>query len=433
MPEVFSYRGWIPVLSGYISFRNACGQLIPARCGIPSVRGDLADKDGLFVIQERELKDETVPSISWTHLRNKLPASTGMFTFSMQSTWTDADQTAIKGRVYARPTKANSSIGDVAPDHSLLPVIVNETNGWVVDFTLARCGTIDLTWGEIEPASVLEIIDTEFSETSAEDAINRLTFQTYLFLKDFVHSHKFHNGDDDSILVPYRVTSSEDSSWFERTARNLHASIITSMRGGRFDTLNATGQTAYLRTFLRLAEKDNSLQCGLAVPSLDVLLEGCRAKLERERLVESEKTSLGAILLTLLFSFVAVLVAMLQLLQIPCISAFANTSSCSHKFQVNPFAVDVAEFALGHWAWSVAAVYLLVCIILYVFFRRAMHDIVSQRIGHRRLDWVLLRPVFGSLLGDHGRVLATIWLVLLVAFVLGLVWLAMLGLISSVR
>lgn len=430
MPNETIYRGWLPVLSGYISFRNASGQMIAQRCRMPFVWGGLSHPDGLHVQQLRELKDELVPSASWNPFRNLLPASTGMFLFSMQTSWVDESENAICGLVYARPaspdSKCERGVNDVIPP---MTGVVPETNGWILEFSVGRAGVIDLSWGNFNLEAALDIIDTEFTEVTAKEAAARLAFQTYLFLKDYIHSHKFHNGDDDSILIPYQITDNDDTTWYEKTARNLHASVVTSMRGGRFDVINAIGQISYLRTFLSLAKRNGASFPAINRKSLDVLLAGCEAKLERIKLVEAESTSLGGIILTLLFSFVAVLIAMLQLLQIPCIDIFAIKGGCS-LFTVNPFAFQVADFVLGNWLWSVAGVYACVLIILFVFFRRSIHDIISQRIGHRRLDWIVLRPIFGSLLGDHGRIAASIWVILLSLIVLALLWT---GIVASIR
>lgn len=409
------YRGWIPVLSGYISFRNASGQSIHSRCRLPSVWGDLPGPEGLTVRQLRELRDDLMPSISWRRFRNRVPADTGMFVFSMRAWWADADETAIRGFVYARP--ANTTAEETIPQAT---GIVRETNGWVLEFSLDRSGIVDLSWGDCDLNSVLDIIDTEFSDATPQEAADRLTFQTYLFLKDFVHSHKFHNGDDDSILVPYRIQSDDDISWYQKTARNLHASIVTAMRGKRFDVLNAMGQISYLRAFLELRSKIDVNFSALSDVSLDALLSGCEAKLERAKLVESESSSMGSILLTLLFSIVAVIVAMLQLLQIPCISVFSKSEYCSEVFNVSPYALVAAKIVLENWLWSVIGVYAGVLLVLFMFFRGVMHDLVSQRIGHRRWDWILLRPVFGNLLGDNGRLVASCWVLALTVIIFGL-------------
>lgn len=413
------YRGWIPVLSGYISFRNASGQAIHTRCSLPSIDGDLSGLDGLNVQQLRELRDDLTPSLSWRPFRNTVPADTGIFIFSMKAWWADKNEGAIRGFVYARPATTPTDATDSIP-----PVtgIVRETNGWILEFTLDRKGIIDLSWGDYDLNAVLDIIDTDFLDATPQETADRLTFQTYLFLKDFVHSHKFHNGDDDSILVPYRIQSNEDGSWYEKTARNLHASIVTAMRGRRFDVLNAMGQISYLRAFLELQPKAGPEFTAFGQGALDSLFAGCDAKLERGKLVESESSGMGSILLTLLFSFVAVIIAMLQLLQIPCISIFSKSIDCSVVFDVSPYALETAKIVLGNWLWSVAGVYAGVLLILFFFFRGVMHDLVSQRIGHRRWDWILLRPVFGNLLGDHGRLAASFWVLVFAAVIFGLLW-----------
>lgn len=413
------YRGWIPVLSGYISFRNASGQTIHTRCRLPSIEGDLSSPDGLNVKQLRELRDDLMPSLSWRPFRNTVPANTGIFVFSMKAKWTDTNEGAIHGFVYARPAATKTDSTDSIPP---IAGIVQDTNGWILKFRLDRKGIVDLSWGDCKLETVVNIIDTDFLDATPQEIADRLTFQTYLFLKDFVHSHKFHNGDDDSILVPYLIQSKKDSSWYEKTARNLHASIVTAMRGRRFDVLNAMGQISYLKAFLELQPKAAPKFTAFGQGALDSLLAGCDAKLERGKLVESESSGMGSILLTLLFSFVAVIIAMLQLLQIPCISIFSKSTDCSVTFDVSPYAPVTAKIVLENWLWSVTGVYAGVLLILFFFFRGVMHDLISQRIGHRRWDWILLRPVFGNLLGDYGRLTASFWVLAFAAVIFGLLW-----------
>lgn len=219
-----------------------------------AISGDLSDQLGLKVEQQRELRDDIVPSLSWRRFRNRVPAITGMFHFSMQAAWTDHSESEIHGFIYARPITPELSIDATLPPFT---GVVSETNGWITSFQLDRKGIVTLDWGNCDADSILEIIDSEFFNVSAQEAQDRLTFQTYLFLKDFIHSHKFHNGDDDSILVPYRIETDDDVSWYDKTARNLHASIVTAMRGRRFDVLNAMGQISYLDAFLQLRSGAN--------------------------------------------------------------------------------------------------------------------------------------------------------------------------------
>src|SRR4030065_435767 len=104
----------------------------------------------------------------------------------------------------------------------------------VVDFSLYRDGITELSYQGINPECAYDFV-----------------LEAYSFLKDLVHSHKFHQHDDDAIIVPYPVINDTDTKWIEKTIRNLHKSIVSIYRNTNYqaDLINAIGRLSYLESF----------------------------------------------------------------------------------------------------------------------------------------------------------------------------------------
>jgi hypothetical protein len=141
-----------------------------------------------------------------------------------------------------------------------------------------------LNWGDLAPDQIGLIVDLTDADVGLFEKL--LTFETFSFLKDLIHNHKFHGTSDDSIVVPVKVTDDSDERWRDETARNIHRAIISSVRNlpAQLELTNALGKICYLRTFLSISK---TRYCDQLSASLENLERSVETRLTRESFVST--------------------------------------------------------------------------------------------------------------------------------------------------
>lgn len=252
-----------------------------------------------------------------------------------------------------------------------------------------------------------------------------LTFETFSFLKDLIHNHKFHSVDDDSIVVPIKIKDACDEHWKDETARSIHRAIISALRNSpsRLELTNALGKICYLRTFLSLG---NTTFCKALLKSLDNLEKSIEVRLEGRVLSTSAWDVIRSTWITILLACVATAMTLVQLFQIPCIRGMSHNENCSSAFMLPSSAVWLTDALLSNWTTFFVGIFVTLCLIGYLANRRSILELYSQRTGSERWDWHVMRFFYGLAL-TKGKYMALLWLTMLA----GAMWLIMGFLIYS--
>lgn len=405
------YKGWIPVASGFLSYTNIRGQIIPGRCSEPPTIEGSPD-DGRFQISStRSLIDK--PSA--------LASADDQYDFVCRAERADQNgEERLAGIIFAYPRVERRTAETVLKDQNIRPGVHRVCLGWAIAFTLCRNGFVTLDWGDTTREQIEWIFDTD--DIPADQAERLLTFESFSFLKDLAHNHKFHSIDDDSIVVPIPVTSDSDESWKDWTARSIHRAVVSSFRNhpARIELANAIGKICYLRTFLKLA---NTPFCQQMLESLDNLNRAIDARMQRESVHSGGWEVFKSVWLSIFLAAIATLVTLVQLLQIPCIETLGGATGCKTVFHVQPSTIRVADFLLSNLTSAAVVLFVVLASIGYLATRRSMLDLLSQRMGGETFDWYLLRFVYGLAL-TKGKYMAFFWLTLFAAFILSLLGVA---------
>jgi hypothetical protein len=373
-----SYQAWVPNVSGNLSFTNIQGCGIRGRAFPPATRNHLGDeKNGrLTTLQQRNLSDTLK-----ANLHRKLDKEGEILYLlhaSVQNLWTETE--CLAGSIYTFPvlelTEAEKQLikkflNRTIEDYEISDLI----NGWggrpgtaEIEFVLFRDGFVSL----------------EMSGDKGE-ATDSLVFEAFSFLKDLVHTHKFHRHEGDAIVVPYKVDGRDDTRWVIRTLRNIHKSIIFTYRSAKHprEILNAIGKLSYLEAFQN-AVLEKKLIENNKLTNIDTLRSSLSTRLECLKDDESRHDGIIQTGLTVSLSILALIFTMLQLLQIPCIKGLTLSGECDRGiyFEVSNNSLEVVKQVLDHWLELGSGVPIVVFILLTVAYYGRINRWINDSMGH---------------------------------------------------
>lgn len=403
------YKSWIPNVSGYLSFSNIKGVKIPGRAEHAQTYNQLSDESMscIHALQKRNLSD-TIYSVF---------DSKGMFWYVLSASIQNKDEEdLLVGKIYTYPLQSLSKEEEVligsfgratdqkATADKLIAVRENNSATRVVEFKLYRDGFIEL------------FCDDSYSR-NADDFM----LEAYSFLKDLVHSHKFHCYDDDAIIVPYPVTSTIDKKWIKKTVKNLHKSIVSTYRNTNYkaDIINAIGRLSYLESFMSILRqrKYDEIAGSINTAALRSSLE---AKLNSAELDGNGKAIILQVYIPIFLAIIALIIGVTQLLQLPCINGLTfSEGACTHGgFDLPDSAFKLAKAGLENWYNLIVLLPLgMVVLILYVqrdiFFRWLNHN-----ISHGFVGWIQ-RIAMSTASGiKFGQILVSLVIVIVIAILL---------------
>lgn len=418
------YKGWIPVASGFLSFTNIRGQVIAGRCSTaPSMTGSLDKVGEICVIKsKRTLIDRPLES-----LRSAIRRRDESYSFECRAAREEIKgEEHLVGVVIAHPSAKANEAERVKAVCDIKPGVYERSSCWVIAFKLARNGCIELDWGSLRPGEISKIVDIQPGEEQTAEKL--LTFESFSYLKDLIHNHKFHSIDDDSIVVPVKVDAPHDNCWMDTTARSLHRAIISSVRSGStyHDLSNALGKTAYLRTFLSLSPSNFCKEMLQSLGNLETTIE---IRLNRQEAESNIRDTVKNTWTTIVLACVATAMTLFQLIQIPCIEGLSKDDSCDVTFKVSKEVISSTYILLDNWSVFFVGTFALLCLIGYGTSRRAILDLYSLRTGNEKWDWHVMRFLYGFAL-TNGTYMALLWLTILFGVIAGLIGVAVYGLIS---
>lgn len=242
------YIGWVPTVTGHLSFTTIGSGSFPAVCSRKDVDGTF------FILQRRDLLDVLVPYAEGSEvasyfrelLANLVIGISGRFWFVLSAKpSTDGDR--CSGQILMIPAANNrnkiSKIRDwfksdnQAGAEDLLRACESVAR-YSADFELERAGK-----AEIRPKPDLG--------TMGEELRLLLANQAFFFLKDISHVHQHHHRTHDAITeVTEFLDSQPDDLWVPQTQFSLYRAIIRYKRFKNEKALfRASGILAYAQSF----------------------------------------------------------------------------------------------------------------------------------------------------------------------------------------
>lgn len=411
-----NYKAWIPNVSGNLSFSNIKGTRIPSRAKYPTTINRIGDESSglIYSLQERDLSD------------SPLPTKEGKFYYLLkamiQNKWQENE--LLEGVVITFPVTETSK-----EDKQLLKSFTTKdfsqinadklienwaisSYGIVVDFKLCRDGVLDMEYEwKIYPG----LINDELRSINYS-----ILFESYSFLKDLIHAHKFHKYDDDAIVVPYAEEENPNEIWMVKTIRNLHKSIVFTYRNAKHheDILHAIGKISYLESFQKVVKRrlNNKAREDFWIDT-EQLRNSLNLKLQAQEMKESNNSDTQQLVLNVVFFVFAFVISMSQLLQIPCIKGLTySKEDCTTQlgkeiiFSLDSSSLDYVDALLKYWTSITIGMPLALLVVLMLLNWSRIGRCINNNIGHYWWGSAIRYTMAYGLSGKGGKVIAYLWL-----------------------
>lgn len=404
------YKSWVPNVSGCLSFSNIKGSRITGRAKAPQTHNFLSDRNKKFIysLQLRNLSDT---------LYHRFDES-GKFYFQLSAHVDENDH--LLGHVYIYPLTSLAPVEkqlvkaiekcEQDPTNEVQQLINKRTysdndSTKLVKFSLDRDGIITLECDEPN-----------------EELCHSFVLEAFSFLRDLIHTHKFHRTDDDAIIVPYKEEVEGDLAWVRETARNIHKSIVSSYRNTSYpgDLINAIGRLEYLESFHDVIRKRGwERLVGINTQTL-------RSSLETRGNALRKNDELGEvisqIIIPTVFAILAFFIGMMQLLQLPCVDGLswsaASPGNCAQPgFKIPPAALDFAQWVLTHWFQITLACTGGIALLLAFFRGKLFFQFLGKHMGEGPVWWVQ-QVILSLAIGAPGRLGASLIVICMMMLIL---------------
>lgn len=318
MTSTERYRGWLPNVSGRLSFSTFGDTTHPTR----SVTETAAGPASRYIIsyQARNTSDVVLPHPGFLgRLVAGLASDFIFLCIARTERGANGPEEYLRGRLYMfnRKSWKDAVKEQVVREQTNLAEIANPLNDFTVDhysgqaFSALSEGLISLSdysaKFETSRNGITEIevdeglvnsdrFDPDWNFNRTRQMHLMLTAQLFFFLRDIGHRHRHHNPRTDTLVDIYRYDGSDDIQWRLSTLYRIYRKIITLNRSPKEDTFDdALGLIAYADTFqkISLVDHDESAFKSLSVyhsENMKLSVAATRSKMEY-RLLEHEKKS----------------------------------------------------------------------------------------------------------------------------------------------
>ena len=277
------YKGWVPTLTGRLSFKHFGVAKKPIRA-VRRLRQ--FDDGGLLAVafQRRKPKDSILPE--WIRKRRGIYST---FYF-LAVGHTDGPDNSLYGRLYvfcdtpSTPWKAirkgihrrkespetlfhqveTANLGQT-PSHEYQILLaefdeqLHEDAFFSTDFQLERTGELTLSIPTSEDLFRIGAHNkvsgkVKYDPESADVAT--LGHQTYMFLKEICHTHQHHPDGNDTMITAHRADNAADANeWKRQTCRQLHHYVVEYKKHQKpYYAFASCGVISYLESFSRIME-----------------------------------------------------------------------------------------------------------------------------------------------------------------------------------
>jgi hypothetical protein len=373
------YTGWVPNVSGFLSFSHIGGMPVRNRTFGEDVFPPtkfLEDAPRLSLLQERNLSDR--PAIGWLNKNSRR----GRLTFLMLAELQDSarDIRKLSGVILFAPSGLDAPLRRLhaGVKDSSVDSLAESTTDALKQLSVGQAAAFCAVRFELESDGVVQL--QSIANAGPNDEGGPLcAFEAYSFLKDVLHKHRFHSGADDAMLELTQCGPG-DQLWVERVLRNLHRSVISSFRNTNPSAqVEGLGKLAYLESFIRVLERrDIKPRPEYSVTSLRSALEAHQTRGLQER---DEKSLLWSYMLSMAAIVVPVIFVTLQLLQMPCIEGLSNSDLCKQSFTISPVMMALAASVLRNLDWLLLATILVAAGVVLTINRKRLFAYNSDKLS----------------------------------------------------
>ena len=328
--EQWPYFGWIPSVSGWLSFSHAgsvtTSHYILKASAFNNTLPDKAGVQALVIHQNRNLSDRPFSTFPLLAKRGRGKRGFWDFFACLRINEGSGEQT-LRGRVWVfsstKQSEERSKIADCIAGLKTLPdtefsnlqsrldreAKEGKCLWYCVEVVIHRDGLCSI--GEVTRSDITE-------KSSLRVASSRLcAFEVHSFVKDVFHKHKYHAPDDDTIAPMIEITQSNRGDaatarleWAKKTTHYLHSTVVNFSRNTQqIEALqDAKGILSYLDSFQKTHQPNNPN------PSLNVacLESSIKNSIDKEDFVRKDWRALFAFITVMLLAPFAAITGILK-------------------------------------------------------------------------------------------------------------------------
>jgi hypothetical protein len=259
------YAGWVPNVSGHLSFSSIGESIYPNRTSCVS------DSTRIFCTQTRDLLDVIAPfgnetaigSFFQEFVANLVVGVSGQFDFFLLGELSEDKETLV-GQIVMIPRKGNKI--QIRNIHKLLKKWKLDED-WPAD-------VVESLFQDLKPIScanakfelyrngrVIVNLELPKEDEPIDSSLARMVAnQIFYFLKDNSHVHQHHDPSHDAITTISPIDDHSDHSWVRETQNALYRSVVRFKRYRNERALfRASGVLAYAQSFEASFQKHDQL------------------------------------------------------------------------------------------------------------------------------------------------------------------------------
>jgi len=354
------FRGWIPTVSGCLSFSIFGENDFPRKV----VSNNVANAENRYIIswQKRLLTDTVLPFkelTSGSFLKeegvfwcvcvascgdnpvisdNKLSGT--LYLFHGKKMWHQVERDIIE-----KQRALSSHLLDGDSEFQIFQESLISKCSYYAKFNLSRNGDTEI----VSPENLDSFSELAPNFPKGVDARNRqlhmVSSQLFFFLKDIAHHHQHHAPTTDTMIDIYTIDGDDDYNWRCSTLRVLLRKILEFKRSTDIGSIRSSlGVLAYTNSFCDISKKvlNRKLSPKFNKRSLE---QSIKATDEIKSLVIQKRIRAQELFRNLFFSFLGIVFAVIGLARVAKTPIPIET--------VDPLIVEISSFVIGHLLLSI--------------------------------------------------------------------------------
>lgn len=276
-----SFRGWVPTVTGRLSFSVLGRTTTPQKAYFENVADSECRR--LVIFQSRDTGDAVLPLpkiernflfilvAETTHFQKHENLS-GIAYIVRKKNWRVAKQKIEVFQDCLRTAAEEITSGSiksmsatiVAPQKALLDEL-DHISIFKAHIKMSRSGTTDIRYDPITKHK--EPVTFPTDEFLKERMFRAISAQVFYFIKDISHHHQHHHKTTDTITDIYPISSpNDDTEWRASTLYSMYRKVIEYKRRPEKDTFNdCLGLLAYADSFRKISESEHKFSQVLPV------------------------------------------------------------------------------------------------------------------------------------------------------------------------
>jgi hypothetical protein len=368
-PLVFRFRGWVPTVSGRLSFSVIGRTEFPTR----AIYANISDRKCRFlaVCQQSDVSDAIIP--------RTFIGITGNFVFILLAKTDDTtDQFTLSGecfifhdidawehvvlpdfqrhqdflRRYNHATQQHL-ISYASHSHNRILDICRSHASFIATLSLSRRGTITVS-ANVPNTVSLSAPRLPEDPQRREQIIHSLAAQIYVFIKNISHHHQHHDPTTDIIIDLHTLSANDDLSWRLDTLYAMYRTVIEYKRIPHSSSFNdCTGIISYANTFTDLCIEELGAESAKILPkyygaNTIESIKATQARIERELLIKRRRQDTIRNTLLAILSITLSFTGLLRLTRITI------------DVKPDPLLIALVTWTISHATYAVAGFVLLI-------------------------------------------------------------------------